>query len=88
VFLCDLAERVARFDRVGRRGRLGVGVDGDLGHDVVAPVGYGLDGVPNLVDLVLVLDLALEVKLAVAFLGSALHAETLGGQDGVAIFVS
>jgi hypothetical protein len=67
---------------------LSVRIDLDLGDDVVAPVGDGLDRIPDLVDLILVLHHPREVELALALLRRAFHAEALGHLDRVIVFVS
>src|SRR5206468_10814529 len=68
----DLAQRITRSDLVrGRRttGR-GATADGfDVGDDVLLPCRNRLDGVPDLVRLLLGLNCAFEIELAIALLG-------------------
>jgi hypothetical protein len=62
LFLCDLAEGIACFDRVGlrrclagRRGRLlrGGGVHLDVSLNLLLPIGNRFDGIPDFVGFLL-----------------------------------
>jgi hypothetical protein len=48
--------------------------------------GHGLQGVPNLVRFVLIVDGPMEVQLAVAFVGRPLEFQLLRGLDCVVVF--
>src|SRR4030095_10602296 len=94
--LRDLAQRIARLDGVGfltlrsgltlLRSRLRAG-RADISHDLLLPGWDRFDRVPNLVRFLLRLDCPLEVQLAVAFLGVALHVEILRRLNGVVVLL-
>src|SRR5262245_18250955 len=90
--LGDLAERIAWLHGVGRpgrgcRSRPAAGCL-NVGDDVGAPVGYGLERVPDLVRFFLCLRRPLEIELAVALFSRALHSQAFRRLDGKVVLIA
>src|SRR5688572_31486690 len=74
----------SRWRRVLHRRR----TDGDVGHDVLLPVGHSLERIPDLGLLIYRVHGPLEVELAVPLFRGAVHPHRLCGLDGVSVFVT
>ena len=90
MFLGNLAEGISLLDGIGRQRsrRGGRGRDLDFTNDVVAPVRYCLDGIPDPVRFVLVLYGALEMQLPVTFFGRAFHTKALCRLNRVVVLIA